>query len=60
MDKDPEVVRLWIQTCLEEGQGITKWENDFLVSIEEQFKRRGSLSEKQLEILERIYADKTP
>jgi len=38
---------------------LTKWEEDFLGSIGEQFKSRGTLSEKQTEILERIYSEKT-
>jgi hypothetical protein len=38
---------------------LTKWEEDFIESIDEQFTERSSLSEKQFEILERIYAEKT-
>ena len=38
---------------------LTKWEDDFIGSITEQFERQGSLSERQVEILERIYAEKT-
>ena len=37
---------------------LTKWEEDFIVSIRGQFKERKSLSERQLEILERIYVEK--
>ena len=34
---------------------LTAWEQDFIASIEEQFKNRGDLSNKQCEILEKIY-----
>lgn len=60
MEQDPKVVAHWIQTILESGVNLSKWEADFVASLEEQFERKKSLSEKQLEILERIYADKTP
>ena len=38
---------------------LTKWEEDFLASIYEQWEARRWLSEKQYEILDRIYAEKT-
>ena len=38
---------------------LTKWEEDFLASIYEQWEVRRWLSEKQYEILDRIYAEKT-
>jgi len=34
---------------------ISDWEEDFLISIEEQFKRKGNLTEKQEEIAEQIF-----
>jgi hypothetical protein len=37
---------------------LTKWETDFVASITEQFETRKSLSDRQFEILERIYAEK--
>jgi hypothetical protein len=46
--------------CLEEGRNITDWETNFLTSISEQLDRIGSLSEKQQEILDRIYTEKVP
>ena len=42
------------------GVNLTKWEKDFMESITEQFAGRKSISDKQEEILERIYAEKTP
>ena len=49
-----------IRTMIEEINEIiekicTEWEYDFMESITEQFDSRGILTEKQQEILERIY-----
>jgi hypothetical protein len=38
---------------------LTKWEEDFVESLTDQFQRKGWLSDRQFEILERIYAEKT-
>jgi len=38
-----------------EWDKVTDWEQEFLESVEKQFKHKGFLSEKQEEILERIY-----
>lgn len=38
---------------------LTEWEDNFVSSIRQQFESRGDLSQKQFEILERIYAEKT-
>ena len=59
MRQTKEVLERWIQTCLEDGKGITAWENEFLVSVGEQLEKKGTLSEKQEDIVERIYANKT-
>jgi hypothetical protein len=59
MKQPKEVVEKWIKTALEDGKGITAWENDFLVSVGEQLERKGTLSDKQEEIVERIYSEKT-
>lgn len=51
----------WLETVETEGLNLTKWEEDFCQSIRERFDEgRFHLSEKQADILERIYADKTP
>jgi uncharacterized membrane-anchored protein len=55
-----DIIAQWIEAVETEGRGLTKWEQDFIESISEQFAERGSLSDKQEEILERIYAEKTP
>lgn len=59
MTKDPQVIEDWINHVNERGVNLTKWEKDFMESITEQFANRRSLSDKQEEILERIYAEKT-
>lgn len=58
--KDPKVLKEWIDRVNDEpSKPLTKWEEDFMVSISDQFDRSGRLSEKQAEILERIYSEKT-
>lgn len=41
-------------------KNLTPWEISFLESITDQFSRKGSLSDRQVEILDRIYSEKTP
>lgn len=60
MTYDKQVIESWINAVNEEGVNLTKWEEDFMESITEQFKVRQSISDKQEEILERIYTDKVP
>jgi hypothetical protein len=60
MKQPKEVIQHWIDTTLAEGFGLTKWERSFLESLSEQFERSGIVSDKQQEILESIYAEKTP
>jgi hypothetical protein len=50
----------WIADIKLHGLNLTKWEEDFVESIDEQLADGRSLSERQAEILERIYAEKTP
>lgn len=38
---------------------LTSWEIDFIESLTKQFEKKGSLSDKQFLILERIYSEKT-
>jgi hypothetical protein len=60
MEKNPEIHKMWVKRCLEDGKGITSWEDSFLTSLETQLEKGKELSEKQIDILERIYSDKTP
>ena len=50
----------WIDTIQEEGRNLTKWEEQFVESLNTQRDEGRPLTERQAEILERIYADKTP
>ena len=50
----------WIDTIQEQGVNLTKWEEDFISSLNEQRGSNRKLSERQAEILERIYSEKTP
>lgn len=60
MDEDKKkLAEEWLKKIDEDAVNLTKWEEDFIASIKNQFEKRGSLSEKQMEILERIYADRT-
>lgn len=60
MTKDAKVIEHWINTVNEDGFKLSKWELDFMESITEQFAQKNWISDKQEEILERIYVDKTP
>jgi len=58
--KDISMIQDWLDRCLNEGRNLTQWEQDFIVSIADRLNRVGSLSEKQREILERIYTERVP
>lgn len=60
MTKEPEVLKDWIEQVNDNGVNLSKWEKDFMESITEQWDNRQFLSDKQEEILERIYTDKVP
>ena len=59
MKPTTEVLQHWVDTIQEEGRRLTSWEEEFVDSIAERLANRRSLSERQMEILERIYAEKT-
>ena len=50
----------WLDKIADEGRNLSKWEEEFVASLEEQRASGRQLSERQAEILERIYAEKTP
>lgn len=54
-----EILKSWLDALEEQPRKLTKWELDFTASLREQFDRKGWLSDRQIEILERIYAEKT-
>jgi hypothetical protein len=49
-----EMISNMISVC-RDSLFITEWEANFILSIEEQFEGRGNLTNRQCEILERIY-----
>lgn len=38
-----------------EPEELNDWENEFYFSVKEQFEQRGSLTDKQVAVLEKIY-----
>lgn len=56
-------IERWIEDCQEVrnidgahgGPDFTKWEQDFLDSVAEQFEERGALSQKQTDILKGMW-----
>lgn len=48
----------WIEAC-EDSDELTEWEADFVESIKNHLTSKGSLTPRQAEILENIYAKKT-
>jgi hypothetical protein len=54
------VLKDWVNKIEEDGRGLTEWEENFVESVSEQLTETGSISLRQQEILEQIYAYKTP
>lgn len=58
---DNKIYLDWIETIKTEASDeLSSWETSFVESIESQLRSGRLMSEKQHEILERIYAEKTP
>ena len=61
MKRQPsEVLRQWAEAIQDHGRGLTTWEMEFVGDVADRLDRDLPLSEKQEEVLERIYADRTP
>lgn len=54
-----DVLLDWVEEITQNGKDLTPWEDDFVESIGDQLARTSKVSQKQQEILERIYAEKT-
>lgn len=55
-----EVYQSWVNVIRDESSDkLTSWETDFMDSIEGRLAFGNNLTEKQAEILERIYTEKT-
>ena len=50
----------WIEAIRTDGMNLTSWEQDFVDLVEDQRAEGRRLSERQAEILERIYCERTP
>lgn len=50
----------WCDAILCDGVNTTAWEQEFVESMRDRIDRGLTLSEKQAEILEKIYAERTP
>ena len=59
MRQSKETIGRWLLVIEESGRDLTKWEGSFIESIADQFASTKSISDRQEEILERIYAEKT-
>lgn len=59
-DADRDQWSDWLDALERDGVNLSTWETDFAESIRVQLSLGRRLSEKQAEILERIYAEKTP
>ncbi len=53
-----EIIDDWIERINTEGRNLTEWEKSFMESITAHWDATGFLSEKQLEVVERIYTNK--
>ena len=55
-----EVYRSWCEVILDEASdGLSDWETSFIESIGGQLNNNRQLTQRQAEILERIYSEKT-
>ena len=54
-DRITELLEDCVSVSTVQNCPFSKWEIDFIESVEEQFSERGSLTEKQTEILEKIW-----
>lgn len=53
-----EVLQQWVDSVLDQGERMTDWELHFAESIADQLEFGSGVSERQEEILERLYVDK--
>lgn len=57
---DPTRIGEVLDSCTDNMSCLSKWEQNFVESLVDQWNRRHSLSDRQKEILERIYVEKIP
>ena len=54
-----ETVDQWLTLIQEQGRNLSKWEQDFVDDVADKLRGGRFLTEKQVGIVERIYAEKT-
>lgn len=59
MSADKQLIKHMLDCLRSPNRELTQWEDTFVASLREQFEESERLSERQVEILERIYAEKT-
>lgn len=59
MMEKKELIKHMLHELETPSRSLTDWENNFIESVSDQFSRWNNLSDRQVEILERIYAEKT-
>jgi len=52
---DSEQIETQLSVCEDEIEELTDWEKSFIISIRDQFDRVNHLSQKQLDVLKKIY-----
>jgi hypothetical protein len=57
--KTPEMIQQFLSELERPAKKLSEWELTFLESIREQWEERQHLTDRQFEVLERIYAEKT-
>jgi hypothetical protein len=58
LDERSDEIAYMLDCVINEAIGLTEWEESFIASIEVQFDMEDDLSNKQMEILKRIYTEK--
>lgn len=57
---DQDIWRGWIDAIINEAKKpLNQYEQDFVTSVSDQLTMKGTLSEKQVKLLERIYTEKS-
>jgi hypothetical protein len=55
LEERRKMINYMLTSCVESKDELTKWEQNFIASIEGQFETKSNLSDRQCEILEQIY-----
>lgn len=50
----------WIEAVNDDGVNLTSWEEEFMRDITKKWAKRRVLSDKEQDVLERIYTDRVP